>query len=733
MVLVDHTGWKLRCRHWTGTTEQLIKELESTYDNAPNMFSIRIHHGGKFLSYPGRMYVSGRVDIFDMVDIDLFTVVAPNKMVLKLGYTGESEPMFYNYLRPLTSLDVGLYALACEDDVRCLATLVRSFKLIELSGAHEVDTQSHVLPTIQSQFSDINLSFVSQQATASRVIDDVMRQLSFDETEFDGEAGFVDVVGSGVDSSGLSHDESFVVDDLDLNLNEPRLALKNPLWQRLALKNQLWQRSAPRHPLWKRTDTEYDDQSSKDVGTDDDDVDEDFLVDEENKIVEPDVDVCLFGISMDLPFDNIGIPNIVLDDVLEGEDVNVINADGFNSDSGNDEERNYKRSPKEAKDRVYLHFIESRRNLKLYKNDIVKIRARCEGKVLVFTMSQGTGPTGPYSGMEAGHSGSSGPTNRSKKRKNTVKAVQDQLQCELEVQISMSKAFRVKAKAEREIRGDYVLQYYILKDYVVELQSTNPNTTVKIAVERNNDPSLPTRCLDDDIDMHLNSNFTFISDRQRGIILAIKTVYPSAEHRYCLRHIHENMKQGWCGQAYKDLLWRAASATNVRDLEKCRDKPVITLLEYIRENCMKRFVNVQGVIDKYIGPLTLTATRITESIKKEAHLMKVQWNGANKYQVSGIPCKHVVAACWNMALNDPATPPQKLRKGRTITCQSCGKIGHNKATYKGQGLSVAAGEGGAGDPGGAGVASQGSSHTRWTTRRVQTEIISPQKRTPTQP
>ncbi|GKE99833.1 hypothetical protein Tco_0023184, partial [Tanacetum coccineum] len=26
---------------------------------------------------------------------------------------------------------------------------------------------------------------------------------------------------------------------------------------------------------------------------------------------------------------------------------------------------------------------------------------------------------------------------------------------------------------------------------------------------------------------------------------------------------------GWCGQAYKDLLWRAASATNVRDFEKC--------------------------------------------------------------------------------------------------------------------------------------------------------------------
>nr|GFD20480.1 hypothetical protein [Tanacetum cinerariifolium] len=78
---------------------------------------------------------------------------------------------------------------------------------------------------------------------------------------------------------------------------------------------------------------------------------------------------------------------------------------------------------------------------------------------------------------------------------------------------------------------------------------------------------------------------------------------------------------------------------------------------------------VRGVIDKYIDPLTPTATRIMESIKKEADLMKGQWNGANKYQVlgslgdqcvvdvvsmtcscrkwelTGIPCKHDVVAC----------------------------------------------------------------------------------------
>ncbi|GKF85919.1 hypothetical protein Tco_0253746, partial [Tanacetum coccineum] len=49
-----------------------------------------------------------------------------------------------------------------------------------------------------------------------------------------------------------------------------------------------------------------------------------------------------------------------------------------------------------------------------------------------------------------------------------------------------------------------------------------------------------------------------------------------------------------------------------------RDKPVITLLEYIREYCIKRIVDVQSVIDKCTGPLTPIATRIMEPIKKEA-------------------------------------------------------------------------------------------------------------------
>nr|GEX95279.1 transposase, mutator type [Tanacetum cinerariifolium] len=170
------------------------------------------------------------------------------------------------------------------------------------------------------------------------------------------------------------------------------------------------------------------------------------------------------------------------------------------------------------------------------------------------------------------------------------------------------------------------------------------------------------RCLGDDIDLQPNSNFTFITDRQKVIILAIKTVFSSAEHKIFLRHIHENIKHEWCGQAYKDLLWRSTSATTVRDFEKCRPKK-------------KR--------------------------KRSKHK------------------------------DEPFLKDDKLRKkGRMITCQSCGNIRHNKATCKGQGqksttggnnaeangLSDAGGQDGSGGVS-VGVGSQSSSHTRWTKRR----------------
>ncbi|GJU92628.1 hypothetical protein Tco_1317384 [Tanacetum coccineum] len=233
--------------------------------------------------------------------------------------------------------------------------------------------QDYVVPTIQSHFSDINLSFVSQQATASQVIEDVKRQLSFEETELDGEVGFGDVAGTGIDSSGLSHDKSFGVEDLDLNVSQTETHVELPMFEVPVFEESdvgRTQEHTIEHVIVEdyvsseedveqgngqedeldpsdgqffydvegidsEYETQYDVHSSEDTGTNDDDYEDDvFLEDEENEIVEPDVDVHLFGISMDVPFDNIGVTNLVPGDVLKGDDVDVINLYGFDSDPG---------------------------------------------------------------------------------------------------------------------------------------------------------------------------------------------------------------------------------------------------------------------------------------------------------------------------------------------------------------------------------------------------------------
>ena len=88
------------------------------------------------MRFPDREYVGGAEDIFDRVDIDVFSVFDLDQMVLQLGYTGKNEPLFYHYLSPMSTLDDGLFPLSSDDDVRCLSYLVDGFKLIEVYIEH---------------------------------------------------------------------------------------------------------------------------------------------------------------------------------------------------------------------------------------------------------------------------------------------------------------------------------------------------------------------------------------------------------------------------------------------------------------------------------------------------------------------------------------------------------------------------------------------------------------------
>ncbi|GJZ15993.1 mutator type transposase [Tanacetum coccineum] len=165
--------------------------------------------------------------------------------------------------------------------------------------------------------------------------------------------------------------------------------------------------------------------------------------------------------------------------------------------------------------------------------------------------------------------------------------------------------------------------------------------------------------LGEDLGIEANFNYTFIFDRQKGLIQAIASVFPSAEHRYSkatsegefkkkmgeLKSFNSDAydwllkipleqwsKAYFSGRAKCDLLINNICEVFNRQLVDGRDQPIITCLEYIREYLMKRIMVVQKVIAKTVRPLTPSVTKM-------------------KWELTGIPCKHAMDAIYNMSEN----------------------------------------------------------------------------------
>ncbi|KAL0289865.1 UNVERIFIED_CONTAM: 30S ribosomal protein S12-A, chloroplastic [Sesamum angustifolium] len=62
---------------------------------------------------------------------------------------------------------------------------------------------------------------------------------------------------------------------------------------------------------------------------------------------------------------------------------------------------------------------------------------------------------------------------------------------------------------------------------------------------------------------------TFMSDKQKGLVGALQELFPNAKHRFCVRHLHSNVKNyGFRGLTFKNILWKTARATTVNEFTK---------------------------------------------------------------------------------------------------------------------------------------------------------------------
>ncbi|CAI9281181.1 unnamed protein product [Lactuca saligna] len=331
-----------------------------------------------------------------------------------------------------------------------------------------------------------------------------------------------------------------------------------------------------------------------DVDDSGDSGDSEFLVDLDNLLDEPEIDMNEFLLNIDEDIEwvgDLGGSNVKETETREIDDIEVLNNEVFLYESSSDEGGSNRRRKSIKAIRREMENSEARVlyaskweqdvdwEIKTYEKEHICQQTRnvkaCTYKFLAKKIVQQieSNPTVP------------------------TRALQEQLQREYHVDISKMKLFRAKTEALNQVMVDYAGQYTTLRDYVQELHTRNPGTTVKIEVESEPNPASETRtfkriyiylgtlkkgflagkrdylgldgtfmkgpypgmilttvgldgnnctyplvyavveveninswtwflrCLSDDIDLQANSNFTFISDRQKGLLQAIGTLY----------------------------------------------------------------------------------------------------------------------------------------------------------------------------------------------------------------
>ncbi|GKD27220.1 mutator type transposase, partial [Tanacetum coccineum] len=149
-----------------------------------------------------------------------------------------------------------------------------------------------------------------------------------------------------------------------------------------------------------------------------------------------------------------------------------------------------------------------------------------------------------------------------------VRAVQDQMQKQFEVGVSKMKDFKAKRIASDIMTGSPWPCQILTAVKVDANNGIYPVAYAIVEAESKASWCWFLNLLGEDFGIEANFNYTFIFDRKKGLIQAIASVFPCAEHRYCVRYIHENIKSQFKGGVYKEMLWNAAKATSEGEFKK---------------------------------------------------------------------------------------------------------------------------------------------------------------------
>ncbi|GMI76239.1 hypothetical protein HRI_001293200 [Hibiscus trionum] len=327
--------------------------------------------------------------------------------------------------------------------------------------------------------------------------------------------------------------------------------------------------------------------------------------------------------------------------------------------------------------------------------------------------------------------------------------------------VPLTKCCRAKKLALKKLHGDDEEQYTRIYDYLGELRGTNPGTTTicrldnrvfermyvclqackdgfkagcrriicvngcflkghyqgyllaaigidgndciyplaYVVVESENTSSWSWffQILEEDLEINNSHHYTFMSDKQKGLIQSISELFPNAERRGCVRHLYSNFKnkKGFTGKALKDALWKAARATYMKEFTdamhemkaisedafdwmqdkdprlwskshfethskfdlllnnlcesfnkmilEARDKPILTLMEMVRCKIMNKFAKKVEDAQKIVGTLCPKIQKKVDKFIVQSVRCWPRNAGGNRYEVpAGHDDQHIV-------------------------------------------------------------------------------------------
>ncbi|KAH9611741.1 hypothetical protein KSS87_017863 [Heliosperma pusillum] len=216
------------------------------------------------------------------------------------------------------------------------------------------------------------------------------------------------------------------------------------------------------------------------------------------------------------------------------------------------------------------------------------------------------------------------------------------------------------------------------------------------------------KLLIDDLNLCDGKGWTIISDQQKGLVECVKGLLKEAEHRLCARHVYANLRKRWKGNLYKKIFWAIAKSStknqfdnNMKEMRElsidahqflldknptkwcrfffkrdaqcdsvdnnmaevfngalfeARYKPIITMLEDIRETIMVRIKIRRALGEKMQGKVCPRIQSKIQSLKETNGGWKAISNGVGRYSVKlgsdgyvvNVLQKHCECNGWNL-------------------------------------------------------------------------------------